>query len=815
MLVQHWAHDLRLAGRGLLRARAFTAAAVLTMALGIGGTTVMFALIQGVLLRPMPVREQDRLIVAWKAFPSGGFAHWPFQVAEIDVIGRESRLLERVGGVSYTGASPGVAVENGAASYVSNTSVTGTFFAALGVEPILGRALEPANDVPGAEKVLVITHALWQRRYGGSREVVGRRLMLGDQPFTIVGVMPPDFAYPRGVEAWMTVEAMASLMPNPTFREAVRRENDLVARLRPGVTREQALRELEGLVPRLEADAELHMPRGLRPVVRSYEDVVIGDVRPAMVVLFAAVGLVLLIASANVANLLLMRSEGRRSELAVRAALGATRGRVVCQLLAESVLLALTAGLVGLAGSWWVLQGVVALVPGGLSRVDSVRIDAGVVLFTVAVVFVSAALAGLAPAVYATRTDLAAQLRSGRQPDIGGARRGRRTLVVAQVALAMTIVAAAALLTHSLLRLQRVDMGLTADRLFFVSLSLPPAKDGEQGPRRLQFLDAVVAQLAGAPGLERATPVNAPPFVGTGWDAVEYTAEGQSREQARTNPSLNFEAVHANHFATLGVPVVRGRAFTETDRPGAPEVAIVSEDVAARIWPGEDPIGKRLKLGGADFKDPWRTVVGVVKPTRYRELAVARASLYLPAPQFIVSAEALVVRTALPLAALADLARERVRAVDPKVQVMSVVPFRQLLEAPLARPRFNAFLIGIFALASLLLAAIGLYAVMAAYVRQRHTEIGIRLTLGATPSNVRRLVLGEGLRLAGIGAAIGLALAVAATRVLRGLLFALDPLDPTSLLGAALLLVGASALACYLPARQATGVDPATVLRTS
>jgi putative ABC transport system permease protein len=815
MIVEHVRHDLRLACRSLLRARSFTCAAVLTMAVGIGGTTVMFALIQGVLLRPLPVREQGRLIVAWKAFPSGGFAHWPFQAAEIERIGRESRLLERVGGVSYSGASPGIAVETGAASYISSASVTGTFFAALGVGPILGRGLEPADDVPGAEKVLVITHGLWQRRYGAIPHVVGRRLLLSDQPFTIVGVMPPDFAYPLGVEGWMTVEAMAALMPNPTFREAVRRENDLSGRLRPGVTHQQARHELQGLVARLEGDARLDIPRGLRPVVRSYEDVVVGEVRPAMVVLFAAVGLVLLIASANVANLLLLRGEARRSELALRAALGATRGRMARQVLAESVWLALTAGLVGLAASRWVLQAVVALVPGGLPRIESLRIDAAVVLFTVAVAFVTAALAGIAPALYAMRADLVSELCSGRQPGTAaGARHGRRALVVAQVALAVTIVAGAGLLTRSLWRLQRVDMGLSADRLAFVSLSLPPAKDGERA-RHLQFLDDVVARLEGAPGIERATPVTMAPFAGTGWDAAVYTAEGQSPQQARTNPSLNFEAVYANHFATLGVPVVRGRAFTQADRPGVPEVAIVSEDVAARVWPGEDAIGKRLKLGGADYKNPWRTVVGVVKPIRYRELAVARPTLYLPAPQFIVSAETLVVRTTLPLAVLADLAREGVRSVDPHARVMSVVPFSERLKAPLARPRFNAFLIGIFGVASLLLAAIGLYAVMAAHVRQRHAEIGIRLTLGATPSDVRRLVLGEGLRLAGVGAAIGLALAFAASRVVRGLLFDVDPLDPASLLGAAVLLVGVSALACYLPARHATGVDPLAVLRTS
>jgi putative ABC transport system permease protein len=470
MLLEQWRHDLQLAGRSLLRARAFTAAAVLTMALGIGSTTVVFALVEGVLLRPMPVREQDHLVVAWKKFPAGGFDHWPFQVDEIDVIRRESRLLEQVAGVSYSGPGRDVAVLNGEAHYVHTVSVTGTFFTALGVRPIHGRALEPDDDRAGAGKVLVISHGLWQRRYGGSRDVVGRRLMLRNQPFTIVGVAPRDFVYPRGTEAWLTVEAIASSNPAPPFGDAVRRENDMVARLRPGVTVEQARRELETLVPRLEADARLQMPRGLVPVVRTYEDVVIGDVRRGMWVLFAAVGLVLLIASANVANLLLLRGEGRRSELAVRAALGATAGRMASQSMAETLWLALAAGLVGLGASAWVLKGVVALVPSGLPRVESVGIDAAVVLFASGVTFAAAALAGLAPAFFSTRSAAAPWLRSGRQPDIGGARHGRRMFVVAQVALTVTIVAAASLLTRSLLRLQRVDLGLTADHLHFVSL---------------------------------------------------------------------------------------------------------------------------------------------------------------------------------------------------------------------------------------------------------------------------------------------------------------------------------------------------------
>ena len=815
MIFDQWGHDLRLAWRGLLRARAFTGAAVLTLAVGSAGTTAMFALIQGVLLRPLPVRQQDRLVVAWKDLGSTGAAHWPFRAPEIDVISRESRVLESVAGISYYDPSPFATVENGLASSISGAAVAGDFFRVIGVPPILGRVLNRADNVMGAESVLVITRGLWQRRYGGSRDVIGRRLMVSERPFTIVGVMPPDVECPHGVEAWMTVAASASTLTNPAFREGVQRDVDLIARLRPGATIEQARSELLGLKARLDADAPPDALRDWTPVVRSYKDVVVGSARPALLVLFGAVGLVLLIASANVANLLLLRGEARRPELAVRAALGAGPGRLARQLLAESLLVALAAGVVGLAVTWWTLRALVALVPDGLTRAASVRIDAGVVLFTVAVAFLTAALAGLAPALFVARADLAAHLRSGGRGATGGAlRRGRRALVVAQVALAVSVVAAAGLLTRSLLRLQTVEMGLAADRLVFVRLALPKAKYADAG-RHLQFLKDVVAQLESAPFIAGATPVNTPPFAGTGgWDAPEFTAEGQSAERAAANPSLNLESVHPNYFETFAVTLVRGRGFTEADRQGAPYVAVVSEDVAARTWPGEDPIGKRIKLGRLDFADPWRTVVGVARPTRYRELARLRATLYLPAEQFIAAAEMLVIRTASPLALVAGWVRDRVRAVDPEAQVTQVAPFRELLQGPLARPRFNAFLIGVFGMAALLLAAIGLYAVMAAYVRQRYTEIGVRVALGATAADVRGLVLGEGLRLAGRGTAMGLVGALVATRLLRGLLFGVHPLDPASLLAAALLLVGVSALASYLPARRATRVDPITLLRT-
>jgi putative ABC transport system permease protein len=801
--------DLHLAWRGLWRARAFSGVAIITLALGIAGTTVMFTLIQGVLLRPLPVREQDRLIVAWKELRSSGYAHYPFGDAEIEAAGDASRLLESVGGVTSNGAGRWIAIEGGRSDYVKGALVTGGFFEVLGAEPLLGRVFTRADDKEGAEDALVISHGLWQRRYGGSPDVIGRRLSLLERPFTIVGVMPPDVDYPSGVEVWRTTRSVAI---GGQFGDAARREVDLIGRLRRGVTIQQASSELTSLTRQYELAVPSVTP-GLVPVVRSLEEVVSGNVRPTLMALLAAVALVLLIASANVANLLLLRGEARRGELAVRQALGAGRGRLAIQLILESVLLTLAAAGLGLFLTWWSLDALITLVPAGLPRVESIRVDLSVILFTVIVALVTSLLAGVGPAVWSVGADLVSDLRTGgRGHTAPAARRGRRALVVAQVALAVTIVAAAGLVIRSVLRLQSVEVGLAADRLMFVELSLPYRKYVDPS-QQARFLEAVLPRLEAAPAIAAATAINVLPFSGDGWDAPRFTAEGQSAERAAINPSLNIKSVHHNFFETFEVPIVRGRAFTPADRAGALDVAVVSEDVAARTWPGEDPIGKRMKMGGPDSDDPWRTIIGVAAPTRYRELARQRATLYLPAAQFIVTAQRLVLRTTASPELAASLSRDSVGAVDPSVQVMRVTPFEQMLDGALVEPRFNAFLLTVFGVTALLLAAIGLAAVMTAFVRQRDREIAVRVALGATPGKVRRLVLSEALWLGSLGAAIGLAGAAAATRFVRGMLFEVDALDPLTLVGAALLLMVAAALAAFVPARQATRLDPVHLLR--
>jgi len=781
--------------------------------MGIAGATVMFTLVRGILLRPLPAPDEDRLVVSWRVPPLGLPTHVPYRSADVVEIGRVSRSFERVTGVGYNGAFEEVWRVGEASITAKTVAVMGGFFDVAGVRPLVGRGISAEDDRRGAERLVVLSHGAWLRLFAGSPEAVGQRLHLEDHSFTVAGVMPADFEYPRGSEIWTTLNALADIEPNEAFRTGLLRDVEILGRLRPGITVEQATDELATITAALDARESGTDRVGFRPVVRPFKTVVIGDIATALAVLFAAVGLILAIAGANVANLLLMRGEGRRTELAVRAALGASPGRITTHLLAESLVVALAAGAAGLLLSYWGLHAVVLLVPDGLPRPESIRIDAAVVAFTTGVAFLAAALAGLAPALMASQLELVDGLRAGGRSMGAASARGRRTLVATQVALAVTVVAAAGLLARSLQRLQTVDMGLASDRLVLAELDLPRDDYSDQARRR-RFFDAVLERVRTTRGIDAVTPLNAGPFAGaTGWDLPRFTGEGQSADQVRANPSLNFEAVHPAYFSALGVPILRGRAFTAADRDGAPPVAIVSDAMAAGTWPGEDPIGKRLKYGGIDSRDEWLTVVGVAATTRYRELATPRPTLYVPAEQLMITFGGLAVRTGADAAFVAGLVRDVVHAVDPAVRVRRVAPFSDYVAVPLAWPRFNALLLGVFAVSALLLSAVGLYGVMAASVRQRQGEIGVRIALGATAGQVGRLVVREGLRLAVTGAVLGLALALAVTRVLRGLLFEIEPLDPVSLGLAALALLGVAAVATWLPARRATRVDPIEVLR--
>jgi predicted permease len=800
-------HELRLAWRHLARGRGGVAAAVATLTLGIAAATAVFALVDGVLIRPLPVRDQASLSVLWRQPLGTSDTHVPFAAREIDTLHRESRTLEGAAGVSWHGAGPFAVVEGGEATYLRIAPVTGTFFEVLGTPPVLGRTLQPLDDVKGAARALVISHGAWQRRYGGTRDAVGRRLFINQQPFVVVGVMPPGLDYPQGTEAWTPVAALASVAANETFAGALASELDAVVRHRSGTTAEQAAQELRGLVPRkLDAAGS-----PLRPVLRTFESAAFGDVRTSILALFGGVLLVLLLACANVATLLLMRGEARLPELTMRAALGAGRGRLAAQMLIESLALSVTAAALAVPAAVLLLRGLLVWAPAGLPRVDTVAIDLRVAGFCAAMAIVVAVAAACVPMLAIVRGRLASSL-GARGRATSTARTGRRLLVAGQLALTVTVVATTLLLAETVRRLETIDPGLDVGRLVVAPLTVPQETSANRD-QLLRLLNDIVARLETAGPIAAATPVNTLPFSGVGWSVPMFTADGQDAMRAAANPALDLEAVHPGYFQTLGVPLIRGRAFESGDRDGALPVAIVSEDVAARTWPGQDPIGRRLKMGEATGNAPWLTVVGVARPVRYRDLTTGHPIIYVPAEQLIVAAQTLVVRTAAPLSDTAAAIREAVRAVDPRVLVMSVQPLDELRQEPLARPRFTASLSGTFALAALLLSAIGVFSVMAAAVQQRRGELRVRVALGATPAAVQRLVVAEGLRIAALGTGVGALGALAAAQAVPDLLFGVQPSDPRALAGAAAVLLLASLLSCAIPAWRAARTNPVDALR--
>lgn len=803
--------DVRYALRTLARAPGFAAAAVLTLAIGVTGALSMLSLIDAVLLRPLPVQDEARLVVGWRGLPDAGARRWPLTGEDLDLVRSTSRLLTGVAGVGYQGPATMSLTDAGEAGYVRAARVTGEFFRVLGVAPVLGRALAPADDVAGTENVLVVTHALWQARFGGTPDILGRRVTVAGQRFTIVGVMPRGFDHPRGVEAWMTPAAMLTTAADPAARRGITTEFDMVARLAPHTTAAQLADELKGLGPAMDGLRAPGEGRGLLPQVQPYREAVVGDVRPALLVLFAAVGLVLLIACANVSSLLLVRGDTRRAEFAVRAALGAGRFRLVRQVLAEGLVLAAASTAVAVLATGALLPVIVRWVPEGLPRADGVRMDGRIIGASFALAIVVGLVTACLPAATSVRAHLAATLRTAsRGPAVGGGR-WRRGLVVVQVALAVAGLSAAGLLAGSFLAL-RTEAARLSSGQFYVPLDLPQDRYGDRARRQGLLTDLVDALEADA-RVQAATPINVPPFSGIGWDVPVFTADGQSDADALQNPPLNLEEIHPGYFATFEVALTRGRRFDASDHDTAPPVAIVSADVAARAWPGLDPIGRRLKMGTPASPGRWLTVVGITAPTRYRDLRSARSTLYVPALQMVGAAQQLAVRTSMPLPQLMDLVRARVRAMDPAVAVMPLRAFTDLLEVPLARPRFYTALMSGFGATGVALAVVGLYGVIATGVHQRRREFGVRMALGAQPRDVRRLVLTDGARLVGAGLVVGLLVAVVAAQALRGLLYGVSPLDPVTLALsiAGILLVSAAAL--IAPLRSAGRVEPAVVLR--
>lgn len=797
-------HHIRVGIRGLRRTPGFAATAILTLALGIGLATAVFTVADALLLRRLPVRDQNRLLVLWGQMPKKDFPY-PLGFDDAREFARRTRSLERVALVASWGAAPLPIRDADQISRLRRALVSGEFFDVLGARPVLGRALRGEDDVYGAPRVLVLSYAAWQRRFGGDRDVLGRQVVMyqDNVPYEIVGVMPQGLDYPRGTDFWTSV---AGSVPPQSLQYV---SLHLIGRLAPRAIINDARAELTAFFARTEAPA---WGRELGAVAQPLPRIVLGDVRPALFVFTAAAGLLLLITCINVATLLLVRGVGRVREIAVRSALGAGRGDVIVQLLVENAVLAAAGGAAGIAVAAAAVRSFIAFAPIGVPRLDEIHLNAAALAGAVGITGVALLLFGLAPAVIASRVELQSTLRSDTRQS--RSRRPRLTtegLVAGQLALALIVLSAAGLIARSLVNLERADLALEPSRVLIGELAVSDQHDDPA--KQTAVLERLLPALRVIPGIRGVSPVVAVPFAGSAaWDG-RPAAEGQSQEEAATNPMLNMDVVAPDYFQTLGIPVLRGRGFTDADRKNAPAVAVVSQSAARHYWPGADPLGKRLKLG----PDLERTVaiIGVVPDTRYRDLREARPSIYFPLRQsfFPFAPLALAIRTSGPPAAQVSTIRRVIGATAPGVALASAASFETYLDGPLAQPRLNTLLLAVFAGAAVLLAAVGLFGAMATMVRQRTHELGVRMALGADAGDLRRMVMRRGLTIAGIGSVVGLIGALLANRLLRDLLFDVTPTDLATLTAVTGFLIAVSALASLISARATTRIDPVVALR--
>jgi putative ABC transport system permease protein len=806
--------DLRFAFRGLRRSPGFTTAAVLCLALGIGANTAVFSVLNSVLLRPLPFKDPERIVVVWGQMLSDDMRELPASGAEFLDYREQVKSFSEVAAVinRYINLTGQDTPERLVAARVS-----ANLFPLLGVEPALGRTFLPEEDKFGNEKVVLLSHGLWRRRFGGDPGILGRKLTLSEEPYTVVGVMPPSFRFKIGMfdhDLWIPIAIHLEKLPPRSFRGL-----EVVARLKPGVSLEQAEAEIDALAASFQRDypevydAESGWGIDLVPL----QDQIVGDSRPALILLMGTVALVLLIACANVANLLLARSTARQKEVAIRGALGASRGGLLRQFLTESVLLSLLGGACGLVLAYWGIRTVVALNPGNLPRLNEVGIDGPVLAFTLTVSVLTGILFGLAPALRAFRPDLQGTLKEGGKTSGQGSghKRLRNALVVAEMAVALVVLVGAGLLVRSLLRLQEVDPGFRPEGVLTLQVYLSPTKYRD-GPQQAAYVQRLLESLRQVPGVQGVGAVSGLPL-GEVQALVEATLEGYVQGREEATPTVDWRPASPGYLEVMGIPLLQGRGFSDLDHAEAQQVAIVDDSLVRRFWPGQNPIGKRLQLttGRGDGSTVWRTVVGVVGHVRALSLeGESREQVYTPLAQSPFPYISVALRTASDSLQIGDAVRQAIWAVDPDQPVDKVQPMTQIVQGAAAGRRSYAVLLGAFAVVALVLATVGVYGVMAYSVAQRHHEIGIRMALGARPADVLKLVVAQGLALAGIGLVLGAALSLWSSRWVESLLFGVSATDLATLLGVAVLLGGVTLLASYLPARRAARVDPMVTFRT-
>jgi putative ABC transport system permease protein len=750
---------------------------------------------------PLPVEDQNRVVVLWGE-ADRSIRRLPLGYEHFERFREAPRTLQEVAGVLSPRGWPH-AIRHGEQGLSLNlAAVTGNFFPVLGTRPVIGRLLKADDDVVGAPRVMVISYSLWRRQFGGDPGVLGQTLTLHerDLAYTVVGVAPPGLEYPAAADFWIPLRPFAELEAVP------------VARLAPASTPAQAAAELR---TSFERDASVTW-RDLRAVAMPLPDVIFGEVRPALQLLCAAAALILLIGCFNVANLLLARASTRLHELAVRRALGARQERIVRQLLTESCLLAVAGGVLGTLLAGALVNVLLFVAPPELPRLEEIRLGSAALGWAVAVSLAAALLFGVVPAWLASRSvasPIGASDRSGSESWAG--RRFQNGLVVLQIGLALVVLAAAGVLGRSLVQLQRIDLGF-AENVAIVELVSPHARfeTPDAGASSAgAFFDRVVPRIEGLPGVLSASLMHLLPFEGAaGGIDGRLVAEGTERMDAATAPMFSIEVVGPGYFDTLGIPLLRGRAFSNADRKESPRVMIVTQAVARMLWPGGDAVGRRLGFGQPERVEDWWTVVGVVADTRFREMREMTPTVYVPAGQFM-GVNRLAIRTIGDPADVLPSVRQAVQEMDPQTLVASAHTMKGLVAKELARPRLNATLIGAFALGALVLSGVGLYGTLAYVVGRRARELAIRHALGASPSRLRSLVFGQALVLASAGTVLGLAGAIAGGGLLDSMLFATSATDPLTLAGVATLVLTVALAASYLPARTAMRADPAAVLR--
>ena len=801
--IQDFIRDLRYGARMLRKSPGFTSVAVLTLALGIGANTAVFTVVNGVLLRPMPFPGADRLFLV-SLTPRGGPFKWQPGLADTDypAFREQDWVFEQI--ASFSLGTMASLTGTGDPAQVPVSYVTTDFFSILRKNPVMGRGFVAGEGEPGRDNVAVLSDQLWKERFGSNPAILGRTIQLDGVGHTVVGVMPPGFTFP-GAKAWMPLAIRFDGQNSYT--------RPVVGRLRAGIPPQQAQAELETFAERLPLGTGESRNDRL-PQIIPLKDLLVANIRPSLLVFAGAVAFVLLIACANVANLFLARAIGRGQEMALRRTLGASRWRLVRQLLAESTLISLIGGAAGILLAFWSVRALIALAPAGkVPRLEMIRIDGWVLAFTFGLSVITGVVFGLTPAFQATRHGPRQALNRAGRGVTAGHEGIRSALTISEMALALILLTGAGLMLKSFLRLQAVNPGFSPRKVMTMTVDLPDSTYGTASQMQT-FHRRTLAELSRLPGVLASGMVNWIPL-GEGLVKGTFQAEGVTRPPGFM---VDKPCVSPSYFRVMEIPLLRGREFTEADTATAPGAVIVSDSVARTLWPGKDPIGRRISLEDEPKPEDWLTVVGVVNDVKQQGLAKkSEPAIYQPCLQvanhpFFLSHMTFVVRTGLPPRSIASGMRAVLRNVD-KNQPISIASMNSVIATTTAEPRFQTRLLTTFGLVAFFLTIVGIYGVMAYSVAQRTNEMGVRMALGAQEPNIIHKVLGEGLRLAFVGITIGVAGALVLTRLLGSLLFEIKPTDPATFIEVAILLMIVALGACYIPARRATKVDPMVALR--